>query len=158
MSAEQRSTRSSERDAQTQNPQTENTFSQTAPQDIRRQSVDTGPSSPRPRPLATPSTSIPPSHSLLPSAPASPPTPAPSPTPHQRSPTGRRCMSDDEDAFLQQSKQLFGALGKGEQERFLAELLSSCDRQRLSFVHEFVCPRLKRDPFQMLPNELCLRV
>ena len=67
-------------------------------------------------------------------------------------------MSDEEDAFLQQSKQLFGALGKGEQERFLVGLLNSCDKQRLSFVHEFVCSKLKRDPFQMFPNELCLRV
>ena len=33
-----------------------------------------------------------------------------------------------------------------------------CDSQLLSFVMSFVSPRLKKDPFEHLPDELCLRV
>jgi hypothetical protein len=33
-----------------------------------------------------------------------------------------------------------------------------CDSTQLSFVHHFVSPRLKKDPFEHLPDELCLRV
>ena len=42
--------------------------------------------------------------------------------------------------------------------RLLGELLNLCDSQELSFVAEFVSPRLKKDPFMVLPTELCLRV
>lgn len=40
----------------------------------------------------------------------------------------------------------------------LAELLNMCDGKLLGFVAGFVGPRLKRDPFGVLPNELCLRI
>jgi F-box and WD-40 domain protein CDC4 len=40
----------------------------------------------------------------------------------------------------------------------LAELLNMCDGKLLAFVANFVGPRLKRDPFSVLPNELCLRI
>lgn len=40
----------------------------------------------------------------------------------------------------------------------LAELLNMCDGKLLGFVAGFVGPRLKKDPFTVLPNELCLRV
>lgn len=33
-----------------------------------------------------------------------------------------------------------------------------CDSNLLSFVHQLVSPRLKKDPFEHLPDELCLRV
>lgn len=42
--------------------------------------------------------------------------------------------------------------------RLLGELLNLCDSQELSFVAEFVSPRLKKDPFLVLPTELSLRV
>jgi F-box and WD-40 domain protein CDC4 len=42
--------------------------------------------------------------------------------------------------------------------RLLGELLNLCDSHELSFVAEFVSPRLKKDPFMVLPTELCLRV
>lgn len=95
--------------------------------------------------------------SILPSAPASPPTPAPSPTPYQRAPSWT-CAGENEDAFLRDARGHFLNLNAGERERYLAELLNMCDSQLLSFVHNFVSPRLKKDPFEHLPDELCLRV
>ena len=96
-------------------------------------------------------------HNTLPSAPASPPTPAPSPTPHQRAPSWTNA-GENEDAFLRDARQHFSRLDSCERQRFLAEVLNLCDSQQLSFVHSFVSPRLKKDPFYVLPNELCLRV
>ncbi|KAI9799059.1 MAG: hypothetical protein M1833_004253 [Piccolia ochrophora] len=113
----------------------------------------------RPRPLPTPNKSMgsPIPHNLLPSAPASPPTPAPSPTPHQRAPSWSTA-GENEDAFLRDARSHFSRLDGSERHRFLAEILNLCDIQQLSFVHSFVSPRLKKDPFRILPNELCLRV
>jgi F-box and WD-40 domain protein CDC4 len=59
---------------------------------------------------------------------------------------------------VRETKAQFGLLDRAEQQRFLAELLNLCDTQQLSFVNDFVSPKLKRDPFKILPNELCLRV
>lgn len=49
-------------------------------------------------------------------------------------------------------------MGRAERLRLLGELLNLCDSQELSFVAEFVSPRLKKDPFMVLPTELCLRI
>ena len=49
-------------------------------------------------------------------------------------------------------------MNRAERMRLLGELLNLCDSQELSFVAEFVSPRLKKDPFMVLPTELCLRV
>ncbi|RMZ75616.1 hypothetical protein DV738_g5381, partial [Chaetothyriales sp. CBS 135597] len=95
--------------------------------------------------------------SILPSAPASPPTPAPSPTPYQRGPSWNSA-GENEDSFLRDARCHFKNLDGEERQRFLAELLNMCDSQLLSFVHSFVSPRLKKDPFAFLPDELCLRV
>jgi hypothetical protein len=113
----------------------------------------------RARPLPAPNTHTAPSilQGLLPSAPASPPTPAPSPTPQQRTPVWEDAV-DDGDTFLRETRARFSRLASPERQRFLAELLDLCDSQQLSFVRAFVSPRLKRDPFIYLPNELCLRV
>lgn len=111
----------------------------------------------RPKPLSTPSKPRPILHNLHPSAPTSPPTPAPSPTPNQRAPSWQSA-GEDEDAFLCDARSHFSMLGSAERQRYLAELLNLCDNQLLSFVHHFVSPRLKKDPFETLPNELCLRV
>ena len=94
---------------------------------------------------------------LLPSAPASPPTPAPSPRPHQRIPSWTTAGENEDDA-LRSSRAYFMTLNKDERQRFLAELLNMCDSQTLSFVHSFVAPRLKKDPFTYLPAELSWRV
>ncbi|EGE09007.1 cell division control protein 4 [Trichophyton equinum CBS 127.97] len=125
---------------------------------VRRHSGTMRPSSAsRTKPLSTPSKARPTLHNLHPSAPASPPTPAPSPTPHQRVPSWQSA-GEDEDTFLRDARSHFSVLGQAEKQRFLAEVLNLCDSQLLSFVHHFVSPRLKKDPFETLPNELCLRV
>ena len=53
---------------------------------------------------------------------------------------------------------LFADMDNEERKRMLAELLNMCDGKLLGWVNGFVAPRLKRDPFGVLPNELCLRV
>lgn len=115
-----------------------------------------------PRPIITPNSpltstaaSIP--HNLLPSAPASPPTPAPSPTPTQRVPDWSTA-AEHEDSQIKNTRALFGDMNRAERLRLLGELLNLCDSHELNFVAEFVSPRLKRDPFMILPTELCLRV
>lgn len=93
----------------------------------------------------------------LPSAPASPPTPAPSPTPFQRAPSWAP-VSENEEAFIRDARAQFAALSLTNSERFLSEILNMCSSQQLSFVKRFVSPRLKKDPFEHLPDELCLKV
>lgn len=112
-----------------------------------------------PRPIITPTSpltsTIP--HNLLPSAPASPPTPAPSPTPTQRVPDWSTA-AEHEDSQIKNTRALFSDMNRAERLRLLGELLNLCDSHELSFVAEFVSPRLKKDPFMLLPTELCLRV
>ncbi|CBX97459.1 hypothetical protein LEMA_P105900.1 [Plenodomus lingam JN3] len=112
-----------------------------------------------PRPIITPtsplSSTIP--HNLLPSAPASPPTPAPSPTPTQRVPDWSTA-AEHEDSHIKNIRANFSDMNRAERLRLLGELLNLCDSQELSFVAEFVSPRLKKDPFMELPTELCLRI
>ncbi|PSK35012.1 F-box/WD repeat-containing protein 7 [Elsinoe australis] len=122
----------------------------------------------------------------LPSAPASPPTPAPSPSPKRRAPDWRTAaahedmgFTDDEESDAAESSStfqtrgrskipqglgyrhirgMFADMGNEERKRLLAEILNMCDGKTLGFVAGFVGPRLKRDPFGVLPNELCLRI
>ncbi|GAB7360224.1 hypothetical protein MBLNU230_g7984t1 [Neophaeotheca triangularis] len=115
----------------------------------------------------------------LPSAPASPPTPAPSPTPMHSGPDWstadpREDLGDlDLEETLSHShddgsrgyglgyrhvRAAFANMDNGERQRMLSELLNMCDAKVLGFVANFVGPRLKRDPFSVLPNELCLRI
>ena len=112
-----------------------------------------------PRPIITPtsplSSTIP--HNTLPSAPASPPTPAPSPTPTQRVPDWSTA-AEHEDSQIKNTRALFSDMNRPERLRLLGELLNLCDSHELSFVAEFVSPRLKKDPFMVLPTELSLRV
>jgi hypothetical protein len=138
------------------------TSSRPAPKPISTQSSKTTSSNTEnyahPRPLPTPgrsAASIPPN--LLPSAPASPPTPAPSPGPHSRAPNWT-FAGENEVGFLRESTRYFEHLDSAQRERFLGELLNMCNNQQLVFVHNFVAPKLKKDPFLHLPNELCLRV
>jgi F-box and WD-40 domain protein CDC4 len=133
-----------------------------APQPIATHSSNAVRSNPEdyahPKPLPTPgrsASSIP--SNLLPSAPASPPTPAPSPGPHSRAPNWI-FAGENEVGFLRESTRYFERLDSAQRERFLGELLNMCNNQQLVFVHNFVAPKLKKDPFLHLPNELCLRV
>ena len=111
---------------------------------------------PKPIPIPNRSTAAIP-HKLLPSAPASPPTPAPSPTPYHSVPSWSSA-GENEGSYLRDARSYFSVLNSAERESYLAELLNMCDSHLLSFVHQFVSPRLKKDPFAHLPNELCLRV
>lgn len=142
-------------------------------------SMNSGPTMPIPIP-ANPSV-IP--GNTLPSAPASPPTPAPSPTPMQRQPDWSTADPredigdidlDDAPMLSEQASATSSTRGYGfgyrhmratfaemdgdERQRMLAEILNMCDGKLLAFVANFVGPRLKRDPFSVLPNELCLRI
>ena len=117
---------------------------------------------PHPRPPPTPSTGMPsslPQHSLPLSAPASPPTPipTPSPKPHQRIPIWDT-RDEEEDSVLTDAKIRFSQMDPMARQIYLRDLLSMCDMQQLSFVHHFVSPKLKKDPFRILPTELCLEV
>lgn len=116
-----------------------------------------------PKPPLTPSTSTMPqsiANPLLPSAPASPPTPAPSPTPHQRSPTSWHLagLDDGEEPILEDARRFFRRLSIASKEGWLRTLVDDLDNHTLSFLHHLVSPRLKKDPFKALPNELCFRV
>ena len=117
-----------------------------------------------PKPPLTPNTGIPPSmpqaipNPLLPSAPASPPTPAPSPTPHQRATSWTSTTEHLEENILQDARVVFSRLSILEKEGFLAAIVDTCDNHLLSYLHQLVSPRLKKDPFTTLPNELCFRV
>ena len=115
-----------------------------------------------PKPPLTPNASSIPhgmTNPLLPSAPASPPTPAPSPTPHQRSPSSWSLTFDDgEDAMLEEARFSFMKLDTRQKENWLRSLVDACDNHSLSFLHQIISPRLKKDPFRFLPNELCFRV
>ena len=114
-----------------------------------------------PKPPLTPNTSSMPQaipNPLLPSAPASPPTPAPSPTPHQRAPMWHSASEDEEDPILRDARLVFGHLNIAAKESWLASIVDVCDNHSLSFLHHLISPKLKKDPFKILPNEICFKV
>ncbi|MCJ1413006.1 hypothetical protein MMC19_007107 [Ptychographa xylographoides] len=119
-----------------------------------------------PKPPLTPSTGVPTSmpqnipNPLISSAaaPASPPTPAPSPTPNQRPSIWTSPPEPVEDNVLQEATFRFSQLNVVGKEAWLAAIVDSCDNHLLSYLHQLVSPRLKKDPFQTLPNELCFRI
>ncbi|KAL7900892.1 WD40 repeat-like protein [Trichoderma sp. SZMC 28014] len=86
-----------------------------------------------------------------------PPTPAASPGPAHCQPDWSNA-ADDEDFFLAKVRQHFQNSSGPQRTRILADLLNLCTSQQLSFVHQFVSPLLKKDPFTSLPDELCLRI
>ncbi|KAI4130220.1 MAG: hypothetical protein LQ338_001835 [Usnochroma carphineum] len=95
---------------------------------------------------------------LLPSAPASPPTPAPSPTPQQRPASWHDAREELEHPILRDARLIFSGLNTTAKEAWLTSLVDGCDSQTLSFLHRLVSPKLKKDPFAVLPDELCLRL
>ncbi|KAL6414806.1 F-box and WD-40 domain-containing protein CDC4 [Ilyonectria robusta] len=90
-------------------------------------------------------------------SPPPPPTPAASPGPSHFQPDWSDA-ADDEDFFLAKVRQHFKNCSGPQRTRVLADLLNLCTSQQLSFVHQFVSPLLKKDPFTSLPDELCLRI
>lgn len=93
----------------------------------------------------------------LTASPPPPPTPAASPGPSHHELDWSHA-ADDEDFFLAKVRHHFKNSGGPHRTRLLADLLNLCTSQQLSFVHQFVSPLLKKDPFTSLPDELCLRV
>jgi F-box and WD-40 domain protein CDC4 len=115
---------------------------------------------PRPRGPPTPSLSTPApefDQQQLTGSPPPPPTPAASPGPTEAQPDWSDA-ADDEDFFLSHVRQHFKTCSGPHRNRILADLLNMCTTQQLSFVHQFVSPLLKKDPFTSLPDELCLRI
>lgn len=112
-----------------------------------------------PRGPPTPSMSTPAADydQQLTGSPPPPPTPAASPGPSSRDPDWSQA-ADNEDFYLVPLRQHFLNCSGPARTRLLADLLNLCTSQELSFVHQFVSPLLKKDPFTSLPDELCLRV
>jgi F-box and WD-40 domain protein CDC4 len=112
-----------------------------------------------PRGPPTPSMSTPAADfdQQLTGSPPPPPTPAASPRPTHALPDWSQA-ADNEDFYLANLRQHFLKCNGPERTRLLADLLNLCTSQQLSFVHQFVSPLLKKDPFTTLPDELCLRV
>jgi len=112
----------------------------------------------RPRGPPTPSMSTPAADfDQVTGSPPPPPTPAASPGP-SHSKLNWSSGSEDEEAFLSSVRQYFMQANGSQRTRLLSDLLSICTSQQLSFVHQFVSPLLKKDPFTTLPDELCLRI
>ncbi|KAJ5223807.1 hypothetical protein N7468_008349 [Penicillium chermesinum] len=77
--------------------------------------------------------------------------------PHQRPPNWH--SSDDEESnFLLNLRIHFSTLSNSQKQKLLEGILDVCDSPQLSFVSSYVGPRLRKDPFSVFPNELCLRV
>ncbi|KAI6359324.1 hypothetical protein MCOR25_007085 [Pyricularia grisea] len=112
-----------------------------------------------PRGPPTPSMSTPADDfdQTLTGSPPPPPTPAASPGP-SHSQLDWSNADVGEDFFLAKVRQHFQHSTGPQRTRILADLLNLCTSQQLSFVHQFVSPLLKKDPFTSLPDELCLRI
>lgn len=113
----------------------------------------------RPRGPPTPSMSTPAADfdQQLTGSPPPPPTPAASPGPSHLRPNWTSASQDD-DEYLSGFRQYFSKCNSPQRTRILAAILNQCTSQQLSFVHQFVSPLLKKDPFTSLPDELCLRI
>ncbi|KAI0127313.1 WD40-repeat-containing domain protein [Xylariales sp. AK1849] len=114
-------------------------------------------SRPRGPPTPSMSTPAPDFDQQLTGSPPPPPTPAASPGPTHAQPDWSDA-AEDEDFFLAHVRQHFQTCSGPQRNRLLADLLNMCTTQQLSFVHQFVSPLLKKDPFTSLPDELCLRI
>lgn len=115
---------------------------------------------PRPRGPPTPSMSTPApefDQQQPTGSPPPPPTPAASPGPMNVQ-LGWSSTADDGDFFLAHIHHHFMESSGPRRNKILADLLNMCTTQQLSFVHQFVSPLLKKDPFTSLPDELCLRI
>ncbi|KAK9458203.1 WD40-repeat-containing domain protein [Dipodascopsis uninucleata] len=100
------------------------------------------------------------------------PTPAPSPTPlytanggssNHMSPSLFGPLSPPLEvlsysALLGSLSKDFRNLTRSQKESLLTTLIDACDTTTLSFIHEYVSPLLKKDPFKILPTEICLRI
>ncbi|KAK9323757.1 WD40-repeat-containing domain protein [Lipomyces orientalis] len=124
--------------------------------------LSSSPAASRPIAVSVPVLShSPPSHSA---AFPEPPTPAPSPGPfssgffHSQVSQSPAPTEDPYSASLANLARDFSAIARSQREALLAALLDACDTSTLSFVLAYVSPLLKKDPFRVLPNEICLRI
>jgi F-box and WD-40 domain protein CDC4 len=131
----------------------------TTANNMLHQRIDKMPQARHPRGPPTPSMSTPAADydQQLTGSPPPPPTPAASPGPAHCQPDWSDAAAD-EDFFLAKIRSHFKNCSDPQRTRVLADLLNLCTSQQLSFVHQFVSPLLKKDPFTTLPNELCLRI
>lgn len=67
-------------------------------------------------------------------------------------------IDEAEDPVLDEARHVFVTLDITAKESWLRSLVDLCDNQALSLLHKIVSPRLKKDPFKVLPNELCFKV
>ena len=67
-------------------------------------------------------------------------------------------VEDYNEAMLRDFCTLFGGLSVRAKERWLLGIVDVLDNQMLAHVKHLVSPRLKKDPFAVLPNELCFKV
>ena len=65
---------------------------------------------------------------------------------------------DDTDATLAELNMAFSRMSVKAKEYWLTGIVEGFDNHLLNYVHQLVSPRLKKDPFQTLPNELCFKV
>ena len=70
----------------------------------------------------------------------------------------REVEEDYKEPMLRDFVSLFGGLSVGGKERWMAAVVDSMDNHMLGFVKGLVSPRLKKDPFAVLPNEICFKV
>ncbi|EAT79675.2 hypothetical protein SNOG_12875 [Parastagonospora nodorum SN15] len=68
---------------------------------------------------------------------------------HSRPESDANTATEYEDSHIKNTRARFGDMNKAERMRLLGELLNLCDSAELSFVAEFVSPRLKKDPFMV---------
>ena len=59
---------------------------------------------------------------------------------------------------MRDARLLFGKLNVASKEAWLAAVVDTFDNHLLNYMHQLVSPRLKKDPFKTLPNELCFKV
>ncbi|KAJ1335193.1 F-box and WD-40 domain protein CDC4 [Microdochium nivale] len=127
-----------------------------APPIINQRMEKTSQTRPRGPPTPSMNTPAPDFDQQLTGSPPPPPTPAASPGPTHGPDWSD--AADDEDFFLSTVRRHFQHCSGPQRNRVLADLLNMCTTQQLSFVHQFVSPLLKKDPFTSLPDELCLRI
>ena len=134
-----------------------NTYANSRMNTIIEKVVQSRPRGPPTPNMTTPSADLDsPTHSNH-EGPPPPPTPAASPGPDHPQPDWSEA-GDQEDIFLSKIRHYFKHSSPPERTRILGDLLNLCTSQQLSFVHQYVSPLLKKDPFTTLPNEICLRV
>ena len=67
-------------------------------------------------------------------------------------------VEDYNEPMLREFCALFGSLSVHAKEQWILGIVNMLDNHMLAHVKHLVSPRLKKDPFTVLPNELCFKV